>query len=354
MTLLLTRSPHTPAALPDCPRARVSEETEPEEGAEDWMPAPTAADRYCPYPLSADARRFGLTTSIMRLRGGEITVRHGRRTGADTATILLHGAAGSWTTWTPMLAAADAAPASGLTDLIIPDLPGWGDSSMEADADGPGIEATAALIAEVAEALGYRSWRVLGHSMGGFIALELAASFASETESVGLVSATTYSVIESVRHPVSRFGVLPAYSALLGVMRLLARAGRAGTGLVRALDRLGMLRSLTAPLFSQVRKIHPSVITALATEVRPGGFATASDLAERYDADAVWSRIACPVRALRGDDDVFVAATDADRLGRVIRDFTGHTVAGSGHFGHVERPVETLRLLAPSPSPIPL
>lgn len=292
----------------------------------------------------------------MRLRGGTIVVRHGRRTAGDTATILLHGAAGSWTTWTPMLQAARCAAGPGFTDLIIPDLPGWGDSTQETDIGDLTIEATATLVAEIAEALGYRRWQVLGHSMGGFIALELAASFAAETTSVGLISATTYSVIDSVRHPVSRFGILPAYTALLGVMRVLARFGRAGTSLVRALDRLTVLRPLTAPLFARVAAVQPSVISALATEVRPGRFAAASALAGRYDADSAWSRIRCPVRSTRGDSDVFVAAADTARLSRVIPDFTPHTLPGTGHFGHVERPGETLRLLGPVPTPasIPL
>ncbi|MDJ0323103.1 alpha/beta hydrolase [Cryobacterium sp. PH31-AA6] len=340
MTILLARPPDTDPAPPDASGAQVA--------------TPPAVDRYCPYPLSTNPRRFGLTTSTMRLRGGDITVRHGRRTDSDTATILLHGAAGSWTTWTPLLTAADAASTPGFTDLIIPDLPGWGDSTLDPDAGGPSIEATAALVAEVAEALGYRRWRVLGHSMGGFIALELAAAFVAETKSVGLVSATTYSVIESVRHPVSHFGILPAYTALLGVMRVLARLGRAGTAIVRALDRLKALRALTAPLFSRVAAVHPSVISALAVEVRPGRFGAASSLAGRYDADAAWSRIRCPVAATHGDGDVFVAASDAIRLGRVIGDFVPHTVAGTGHFGHVERPAETLRLLAPVSTQAPI
>ncbi|WP_166789675.1 alpha/beta fold hydrolase [Cryobacterium fucosi] len=288
----------------------------------------------------------------MRLRGGTIVVRHGRRTASDTAMILLHGAAGSWTTWTPLLQAARAG--TGFTDLIIPDLPGWGDSSLETDAGAPSIEATAGLVAEIAEALGYRRWQVLGHSMGGFIALELAASFVPQTESVGLVSATTYSVIDSVRHPVSRLGTLPAYTALLGMMRVLARFERAGTSLVRAFDRLRVLRPLTAPLFARVAAMHPSVISALATEVRPGRFAAASALAGRYDADAAWSRIRCPVRATRGDSDVFVANADTARLRRVIRDFTLHTLPGTGHFGHIESPGVTLRLLCPAPTSPPI
>ena len=317
------------------------------------VPAPDAPTReapdrtgYCPFPLSSDARAFGLTTSSMRLSRATVAVRHGRRTGSDTATILLHGAAGSWTTWTPLLAAATSSGRA-MTDLIIPDLPGWGDSPLPAEGPTRSIEATAAAVAEIARALGYRSWTVIGHSLGGFVALELAASEARSTVFVGLVSATTFSVIDTVRHPITRFAVLPGYGALLPVMRALAAAGRVGEGLVRLLHRSTLLRPLAAPLFRRPQLLHESVIGALATELRPQAFAVASDLAGNYDAER-WSRIECAVRAGQGEADIFVAATDAARLGSVIRDFDLVTVPDTGHFAHVEKPYAALLLVLPN------
>ena len=311
-------------------------------------PAPGLPDLtgYCPFPLTNDARGLRLTTSSMRLSRATVSVRHGRRTGSDTATILLHGAAGSWTTWTPLLAAADASGVA-LTDLIIPDLPGWGDSPFPADGPSRSIEATAAVVAEIARALGYTSWTVIGHSLGGFVALELAASETRATAFVGLVSATTYSVMDTVRHPVARCTALPGYGALLPVMRALAAAGRVGDGLIRLLHRTNLLRLLSAPLFHRPELLHGSVVDALASELRPHAFAVASALAGGYDADRSWSRIECVVRAVQGDGDVFVAATDAARLHTVIPGFEHTTVPGTGHFAHVEKPFATLRRLLP-------
>ena len=40
------------------------------------------------------------------------------------ATILLHGAAGSWTTWRPLIAALAAEAGGPVPDLVVPDLPG--------------------------------------------------------------------------------------------------------------------------------------------------------------------------------------------------------------------------------------
>lgn len=313
--------------------------------------APTR--QYCPFAVQADARPFGLTTSSMRLGIGTVSVRHGRRTGSDTATILLHGAAGSWTTWTPLLSAADTLDPHqphggenpGLTDLIIPDLPGWGDTALPDDPSRLTIETMAATVADVARALGYSRWSVVGHSMGGLIALELAAAEPRATVSVGLVSATTFSVIESVRHPLAEFGLLPGYTLLLQVMRLLRLAGAAGLALVRGLGMLSLLRGLVAPLFRHPTRIHRSVIDALAREVRPSGFSIASARAGAYDAAASWARVECPVRAIQGDRDVFVATTDVLLLHEVLADFSITALADCGHFGHIERPFEVLKAL---------
>ncbi|POH59138.1 alpha/beta hydrolase [Cryobacterium zongtaii] len=303
---------------------------------------------YCPFALSHDSSRLGLGTSLIDTTLGPVTVRHGRRTATGstgTATILLHGAAGSWTTWTPLIRAADRLPAPPLENLIIPDLPGWGDTPLAIDEDAETIESLAAAVAEIARALGYRRWRVIGHSLGGFVALELAASRPGQTSFVGLVSATTFGVIDSVRHPLSRFAVLPGFTALLGVMRILSACGAAGRGLAAGLDRLGLLRPAVAPLFSNIRRVDRSVLSALAAETRPRSFTLAAGRAGRYNAEASWARIECPVRSVHGDGDVFVGDHDDRRLARVIADLEVTVLTGTGHFGHVERPLDTLMAL---------
>jgi len=305
---------------------------------------------YSPFALSSDPGQFGLRTSLIETALGPVTVRHGRAGapgGTGTATILLHGAAGSWTTWTPLITAADGVAGAPLTDLIIPDLPGWGDTSLPVDEDAETIESLATAVARIAETLGYQRWQVIGHSLGGFVALELAASAPVQTRFVGLVSATTFSVIESVRHPLTRFAVLPGFTALLGVMRVLMAWGSMGRALPGGLHRLGLLGHLTAPLFGDPGRIDGSIVAALAAEARPRSFVLAAGRAGRYDADAAWARIRCPVRSVHGDRDVFVTDDDDSRMAAVIADLEVTVLAGTGHFGHVERPTAALLAVLP-------
>jgi pimeloyl-ACP methyl ester carboxylesterase len=319
------------------------------------VPAASGPDLdYCPVAVTHDAGRFGLQTSLIDTALGPVSVRHGRRTATaspGTATILLHGAAGSWTTWTPLIDAADRHDGATLANLVIPDLPGWGDTPLPRNVGTETIESLAAAVAEIAHALGYRSWQVIGHSLGGFVALELAASAPRQTRSVGLVSATTFSVITSVRHPLTRFTVLPGFTALLGVMRVLAALGPVGLGLAAGLHRVGLLRPLVAPLFRDIRRIDGSVVAALAAEARPRSFALAARRAGRYNAEVSWARIECPVRSVHGDRDVFVTAEDDRRMAAVIAGLDVTVRAGTGHFAHIERPLAALHALRAVHSP---
>lgn len=271
-----------------------------------------------------------METSTIATPAGPVVVRHTRRTNR-TATILLHGAAGSWTTWLPAIEAAGGADA--LDDLIVPDLPGWGDSP--ADVSRLDAESLAHAVAVTARALGYGHWQVVGHSLGGFVALELAAQEPAATVSVLLVSATT---LGGRGDRLGRFGLLlasPGLALMLAGMRLLAAAGAAAAPFVRALDRLGLLAPLVSPLFAMRQ---PLTVHELARDLRPSAFVRAVACARRYPAAERWSRIVCPVLSVRGDRDVFVSAEDDAGLAAIIPSFSALTLPHTGHFGHVERP----------------
>ena len=289
-------------------------------------------------PLEAEVP--GLRRVVVDSAVGPITVRTGRAAGGP-ATVLLHGAAGSWTTWTPLLRAADAS-GSPITDVIAVDLPGWGDSPAPEHVLTPA--AASAAVAEVARALGYDRWTLIGHSLGGFVALDLAARESAATLRVGLVSPTGAAVVDAIRRPV-RGGVrLPWFAGMLLAMRTLDLLPRDGRTLLATLDARGLFAALSRPLFADPTAVDPSVVHALAAEIRPRAFGRAVRAAARYDLDA-WRSISCPVRSVQGATDVFVRASDAAAMAQRIPDCRTLTLAGAGHFAAVERPAEVLAFL---------
>lgn len=283
--------------------------------------------------LATSEGALGLRRQVVGTSIGRIVVRTGRRDG-PTATILLHGAAGSWTTWTPLIVAADRTGRP-LHDLVVPDLRGWGESG--ALPDGADVSTLAASVAEVARSLGYTRWSIVGHSLGGFVALELAAREPSATQGVVLVSGSGAAVLDAIRRPWRGALGLPGFAGMLLAMRTLRAAGPAGRRLVRLLRRLHLLRPAAAPLFAQSRAIDRSVVDALADEIRPDSFLAAARAAATYD-ESRWRRISAPVMSVRGRSDVFAGARDGAAFAAAVPSFAERRVDGAGHFAHVERP----------------
>lgn len=257
---------------------------------------------------------------------------------SDTADVYLHGAAGSWTTFQPFLA--------GVPDRarVLIDLPGWGGSTEHARLEHFSIDAAGRAVAGILDSLGYRRWNLVGHSMGGFLALHIAAAWPERTASVAAISATTFGVSQAARQPLRGLVRLPAFVGMLLLMRFLAALGPAGSALVRAAGSTPVMRPLMSPFFAAPGAIPAWVIRGLADDARPASFSAAARAAAHYDLNR-WRSIRCPVLATRGEADVFTPQSDLDRLGEVVPHAQLVTIPRCGHFANFERPLQVMRLL---------
>jgi pimeloyl-ACP methyl ester carboxylesterase len=92
------------------------------------------------------------------------------RSGSGEPLVLLHGLGSSRQAWNPVIP-----PLAERFDVIAVDLPGFGDSApLAADAE-PHPAAIAAVVAMTLSSLGIETPHVAGNSLGGWVALELAA-----------------------------------------------------------------------------------------------------------------------------------------------------------------------------------
>jgi len=299
---------------------------------------------YAPYALATNAAAVGLVASTVTGELGSTVARHRPTRCGERATVFLHGAAGSWTTWTPLLQAARDAGIE-IAEPVLFDLPGWGDGVLVERADTRTIDTVCELVRDTLVGLGYTQWDLVGHSMGGFIAMHMAAIWPGSVRSVATVSCTSWSVIASVEHPVRDLRVLPGFTTLWQVMRGLSGLGMLGRSLVRGMGRSHLLRYAVLPLFRHGFRLDRTVIESLSREVRPQSFTAAAEIARGYDADGRWSTIRCPVLATKGDRDVFVRDDDLVRLRRILPNAATTITADCGHFGNVERPAEVLAAL---------
>ncbi|MCY0905418.1 alpha/beta fold hydrolase [Arthrobacter sp. H14-L1] len=266
-----------------------------------------------------------------------------------TVDVYLHGAAGSWTTFVPLLAAADGraeastAQCTGTTQsavrrpMIFLDLPGWGESDLDTDISALTIEAMADVVTVILVTLGYRNWNLIGHSMGGFLALHIAAVEPRRTSSVAVISGTTFSVARAAGKLVDGLLHSPAFTGMLLVMRVMAACGAAGEFLIRRTGSSAVMKVLMAPFFADPRGIDATVITALGQDARPASFAAAARAAAGYDFSR-WRSITAPVLATRGDRDVFTPPSDLARLAELVPHAELFTIADCGHFAPIEQP----------------
>ncbi|MCI0141778.1 alpha/beta hydrolase [Arthrobacter bambusae] len=254
---------------------------------------------------------------------------HGPRAESGTPEVYLHGAAGSWTTFQSLLARATA------HDRVLIDLPGWGESTAGARREQFSIEAMARAVVGVLSALGYRRWKLVGHSMGGFLALHMAAAWPEETAGVAAISATTFSVSDACGAPLRGLYKFPAFTGMLLAMRSMAALGAAGTAVVRTIATTPLMRPLMSPFFADPGAIPPAVLRELGDDARPGS---------HYDFGQ-WRGILCPVLAIRGDRDVFTPESDLARLAVVVPQTRLATFARCGHFAHIEQPDHVHRLI---------
>ncbi|MGO4146506.1 alpha/beta fold hydrolase [Paenarthrobacter sp. YAF11_1] len=267
-----------------------------------------------------------------------VQLQKGAEAHGKTADVYLHGAAGSWTTFQPLLSDAPE------RDRVLVDLPGWGDSTENARLESATVEAMAGAVVEVLDSLGYRAWNLVGHSMGGVIALHLAAAWPERTRSVAAISPTAFGVAHAVRHPWRGLATLPWFMGMLLLMRSMAVLGQLGKTLIRWVGKTPVMRLLLSPLFADPAAIPADVIRGLGRDARPRAFCAATRAVAQYDV-AQWHGIRCPVLAIRGDSDAFTPPSDLDQLATAGPHVRTVTVPNCGHFAIVEQPTVVQHLL---------
>lgn len=102
----------------------------------------------------------------------------------EKCVVLLHGYLESMLVWDEF-----SALLKGSVRVVTMDLPGHGVSMVASEVHT--MEYLADCVALAMEALGIERYSVVGHSMGGYVALAMVEKYASRLESVVLLSSTT-------------------------------------------------------------------------------------------------------------------------------------------------------------------
>jgi non-heme chloroperoxidase len=231
-----------------------------------------------------------------------------------THVLLVHGWMVSGAVYDDLIAALDD---QGLS-LIVPDLRGSGASGRPAS--GYTIEQHAADAVAVADAAGARSFVVVGNSMGGQIALYIAAAHADRVRGAALFC------------PVPPSGI-----ALPDDARGLFRGSAGNRGMQATILGLACKQlsdEARERLLDDAGKVAPAAIEQGFDAWTRGGFV--EKMAE----------VKAPVLVVGTDDPFLPAAFLRQEVVRRVPRGTFVYLPGPGHYPQVERPRETAAILS--------
>ena len=265
------------------------------------------------------------------MRGVELNVR---TAGDGPATFFLHGFTGSSVTWEPHVAVFKRRLKTITVDLI-----GHGDSDAPADPGYYRIESCVEHLLTVLDHLGMDRVDLLGYSLGGRVALHLAATAPGRIRSLILESSSP-----GIADPIERQKRAVADNALADLIET--------KGTRAFVDRWERL-----PLFRSQRKLPSAVRAALrAQRLRSNAVGLANSLRGMGSGrqESLWPRLSSidvPVLLIAGELDTKYCLA-AREMNSLLPNAKLAVVDNAGHAVHLERPAafsrQVLEFLAPA------
>jgi pimeloyl-ACP methyl ester carboxylesterase len=256
------------------------------------------------------------------------------RAGEGPVLLLLHGIAGSLETWAPLIPAL-----SDEFTVIAPDMLGHGSSAKPRGDYSLGAYAAGAR--DLLLALGHESATVVGHSLGGGVAMQFAYQFPSHTERLALVSSGGLGQEVSV---VLRAATLPGSEL---VLPLITKAWVTGTGrrIAGWLDAIGVEPS------ADMTEIARGYASLADPEARAAFIHTARAVidhrGQRVSArDRLYLAESVPSLIVWGDRDRIIPCEHGREAAASMPGSRFELFEGAGHFPHLNRPIQFSRLLA--------
>ena len=244
------------------------------------------------------------------------------REAARPPVVLLHGLFQNRTSWQPLARVCD-----GAYRFVAPDLPGFGDSEKPGPNRYPyGIEAFSEAVADMFGGLEIGRAHLVGHGLGGAVALHLAARHPELVARLVLLDSVCY---PSPLHPKLRLAATPLLGGLLFKQLL-------GRGAFRAFyrDRIGPRAD---------GRLIDGYYDSLDTPAARGALlATLRATLDTRSVVADSRRIQAPTLVLWGRDDRVVPAGFGRRLAKEIP-AAGFELVDAGHAAHEEEPADVWR-----------
>ena len=241
--------------------------------------------------------------------------------GEGPPVLLIHGLAGCWQNW------LETIPRLGQERRVLaPDLPGFGYSDMPVD--GITVPGYGRYLRAFWEKLDLGPAVIVGNSMGGFVAAELAIQFPEVCDRLVLVAAAGISITSLRKRP-----------TLTGARVFAAMASRTVAQSERVVRR-PRLRHMALQLVARhPTRLKPDLVHELIQGGGKPGFLPAMEALLSYDFRDRLPEIRCPTLIVWGEHDMLVPVEDAHEFERRVAGARKVVLDDTGHIPMVERPV---------------
>ena len=278
---------------------------------------------------SVDRHGSPLDADEIELHGHRVRFRYA---GEGPALVLIHGITGTWRHWEQVM--------PGLAErftVLAPDLLGHGESAKPRGDYSLGAFASG--IRDLLLALGHDHATVVGHSLGGGIAMQFAYQYPERCERLVLVSSGG---LGREVHPLLRAATLPGSELVLPILNI-DRLRDAGRLLTAALGRIGVALS---PDVTEVARGASSMPDAAARAAFLATLrAVIDERGQRVDArDRLYLAAAMPTLILWGARDPVIPVQHGAEAHEAMPG-SHFEVLDAGHFPQLEEPFVFNRLL---------
>ena len=242
--------------------------------------------------------------------------------GDEEPVVLVHGLGGQWQNWLeniPRLAQERR--------VLALDLPGFGLTPEPADGE-ISIPGYGRCVDSFCDKLGLGQVALVGNSMGGYVAAEVAIQFFQRVSRLTLVSAAGISSADTLQAPILTFG----------------RVATALAANTMARHRQLAARPITRHMSLLLVARHPRLLKAdLAYEgffkgAGKDGFDDALRASLNYDFRDRLPDVKVPTLIVWGEKDSIIPVRDADEFERLIDDSRKVVMRDTGHIPMAERP----------------
>jgi len=262
---------------------------------------------------------------------------HGRavsyaEVGRGPVLLLIHGMGGSYQNWEAVIE-----PLGRRHTVVAPDLPGHGASA--AGAGDYSLGALAAGLRDLLLALGHDRATLVGHSLGGGIAMQLAYQFPELTERLVLVSSGGLGPEVSL---ILRAAALPGAELLVSATA--RTASKAGATLGRGLAAVGLRPT------ADVAEVARGYASLADPDRRAAFLATLRSVisarGQRVDAsDRLYLAAGVPVLIVWGARDPIIPVRHGERAHEAIAGSRLEIFEGIGHLPQLEAPTRFVTVL---------